>query len=186
MLTRLSGIAEQARTVQQEITLLLSLWEVRKGDIVRRWHEKEDVNEIEQTICHMKEQDSFLSILATTQLSQGKQERALETWEQLLVIRKTLKSLIDDKNKDDGDDDDDEDDCDIDLDIKNVARAIRDMKATLGLIERSDEYCLYYATRLQISSKKITFSWQVSSKAIWQLNCYGIKNHPNMKRQLAF
>ena len=143
MLTRLSDIAEQARTVQQEITLLLSLWEVRKGDILRRWEGRENVDERDQTICHLKEQDSLLSTLATTQLSQDKQERALETLEQLLVTRKNLKSLIDDKNMDDdsnGDGDDDEDDCDIDSDIEVVAREIRDMKVALGLIERSDEY----------------------------------------------
>ena len=76
MLTRLSDIAEQARTVQQEITLLLSLWEVRKSDIVRRWEGRENVDERDKTIIHMKEQDSLLSTLATTQLSQGKKKES--------------------------------------------------------------------------------------------------------------
>ena len=56
------------------------------------------------------------------------------------MTRKTLKSIIGDKNKDDDSNGDDDDNCDIDSDIEVVAREIRSIKEIMGLIERSDEY----------------------------------------------
>ena len=184
MLTRLSDIAEQARTVQQEITLLLSLWEVRISDIVRRWEGRENVDERDKTIIHMKEQDSLLSTLATTQLSQGKKKRALKTWEQLLVTRKTLKSIIGDKNKDGDSNGDDDDNCDIGSDIEVVAREIRSIKEIMGLIERSDEYSAHLRDDIAKLLRKNNLL--LSTNATWEMSCYGTKNHQNMKRRLAF
>ena len=168
MLTHLSSIAEHAKEAQNEIMSLLRLWRERKGDIVRRLFGKEDVTEIYETICHMREKASLLDILGAAHLCQKRLEEAIATWEQSLETKEALKSLVDSKNNDNnnGDDgsdadDDDEDDFDIDSvieevkrNIELVKRRIRDVKVALGSIERSDEYRLYLRDKVEIFLKE--------------------------------
>ena len=148
MLAHLSGIPEHAKKAQQEIQLLLSLWEERKSDFCRRWKRREDVDETDQTICHMDQKDELLMLIATTQLCQDQKEEALETWEKLLVTRKTLKSLIAMKD----------DDCNyIDSKIDEITIKIQDLKGLMGLQERNGDYGDYLRNQMAESLRKKNF-----------------------------
>ena len=129
MLTRLSSITEHAKEVQKEIISLLRLWEKRKSDIFRRWEERED-----ETICHMKEKDSLLYWLGIAQLQDDEREKAVETWEQALRTKWSLKNLV---GPNTSNNDDEDDGNDIDWEIKDIERTIRDVigRTTLGETE---------------------------------------------------
>ena len=112
MLTCLSKNDEEAKTVQEEITSLLRLWEERKGDFARRWN----VDERELNVYHMEEKAWLLTTLGLAELAQGKKEQGFQTLELSLMTKKNVKSLIGNKkNHEESDEDTDEDDDDIDF-----------------------------------------------------------------------
>ena len=141
LLRHLSSITEHASAAQEGTISLLRIWEEQKSDMYRRWEGREDVDERDQTICHMDQKDELLMLLASAQLKQGKNEQGIETLEESLKMKRILKTLIGDNknNSNDGGGEVEDEDDDIDSKIKDIERLIQNLKGSTTSKEKEDQ-----------------------------------------------